>query len=167
MKFVIIKSIKGCRTKVYFLWVILLPLDRVHSNHRYLGTKYYVQGINTDKVARSCATTINFTLHWVALVCCYFILIKVIFYQKNLNLPGVVVVLECKWLCCVTQGCGSTVVALNSINLNLPGVVVWWWCGYFTDYNTNLRFHWVTSGCGNYWLSKHFKTSYNIEIIKY
>ena len=39
----------------------------------------------------------------------------------------------CECLCCVTSGCGSTVVALNSKNLNLPGVVVVvvvvWWCG--------------------------------------
>ena len=47
---------------------------------------------------------------------------------------------------CVTQDCGSTVVALDGV------VVVWWWCGYLTDYNTTLKLHRVTLGCGN----KHF-----------
>ena len=50
----------------------------------------------------------------------------------------------CECLCCVTSGCSSTVVGLNSKNLNFPGVVVvvvvWWcgggvvvvlWCGFF------------------------------------
>ena len=65
-----------------------------------------------------------------------------------------------RWLCCVTHGCGITVIALNQTNLYLPGVVVvvwlWWcggavvwWCGFLTDNNTILRLHWVTLGCGN------------------
>ena len=29
-------------------------------------------------------------------------------------------------------------------------VVWWWWCGFLTDYNTTLRLHWVTLGCGNF-----------------
>ena len=61
----------------------------------------------------------------------------------------------------VHQATLGAMVALKLKNQNLPVwwcggvVVVVWWCGggggggFFTDYNTTLRLHQVTLGCGN------------------
>ena len=70
--------------------------------------------------------------------------------KKKVKPSGVVVVVFCYLTC------GIAMADLKGKNQNLP---VWWWCGgggvvvwcggYFTDYNTTLRLHWVTLGCGN------------------